>query len=141
MKAIEVERDGDVPLGALHEELVQVLAVDELEGDVVGAVDPPEVEGLADVHVRELNGDLGLVDQHVDELLVLRVLRMDDLERQELFEAADAGGLRQVDLGHAAERDAFDELVRTELLTFLHSPERDSTGGGPGRQIQRLRDF
>ena len=44
-----------------------------------------------------------------------REVRVDHLERDELLEAGDALGLREVDLGHAADRDLADEPIRAEL--------------------------
>src|SRR5678815_3571766 len=46
-------------------DLEQILAPDVLHRDEVRAVDPAELEDLADVRVRELTGDLRLVDEHL----------------------------------------------------------------------------
>jgi hypothetical protein len=111
----------DVLLGAAAQDLVEIRAVDELHRDVVGLADAAEIERLRDVAVRQLDGDLRLVDEHLDELLVLREVRMDHLERDVLLEPGDAGGLREMDLGHAADCDLADQPVRAELA-LSHAP-------------------
>ena len=64
--------------------------MDVLERDVVAAVDDAEVEDLRDVRVVQLDGELRLVDEHADELFVLRDVRQDALDRDEPLEALDA---------------------------------------------------
>ena len=100
-----VERHLEVDLGALAQDPIQIGSVDVLHRDVVGLADAPEVERLSDVAVRELHRDLRLVDEHLDELLVLREVRMDHLQGDVLLEPRDALGLREVDLGHSADGD------------------------------------
>ena len=56
----------------------------------------------------QLDGDLRLVDQHLDELLILGEVRVDHLERHVLLEARNSAGLREMDLGHAADGDLLD---------------------------------
>src|SRR5262245_50839713 len=68
----------------------QIAAVHVLERDVVAAVDDAEVEDLRDVRVIELYRELGFLDEHADELFVLRDVRQDPLDRYEPLEAFDA---------------------------------------------------
>ena len=85
------------------EDAAQVPAVDVLEGDEVAVVDFAEVEDLGDVGVLQLHRDLRLVDEHRDELFVLRDARQDALERDDALEALDADGLGLEYLGHASQ--------------------------------------
>ena len=89
-------------------DLEQVLAPDIFHRDEVRAVDPTELEDLADVRVRELTGDLRLVDKHLDEVAVLTHRREDPFDRDDLLEALHAVGLRFEDLGHAPDADAIE---------------------------------
>src|SRR4029079_2449864 len=95
-----------LPLAQAIGDLEQILAPDVLHRDEVRAVDAAELEDLADVRVRELPGDLRLVDEHLDEVAVLAHRRQDPLDRDDLLEPLDAVALRLEELGHAAAAEA-----------------------------------
>ncbi len=90
-------------------DLEQILAPDVLHRDEVRAVDAAELEDLADVRVRELPGDLRLIDEHLDEVAVLAHRRENSLDRDDLLEALHAVGLGLEDLGHTADADAIEQ--------------------------------
>ena len=98
---------------AIHD-LEQILTPDVLHRDVVGVPDLPELVDRDDARVVQVAGDLGLIDEHLDEVLVLRHGREDSLDRDDLLEALDAEGLRQEDLGHPSDRDAIEKQVLSE---------------------------
>ena len=104
-------------LRRLAQDLEQIAAVDVLHRDVVGVADLAQVEDVRDVHVLELDRDLGLVDQHLDEVVVRREVGVDHLQGHDLLEALQALGRGEVDLGHAAGRDLREETVGAELST------------------------
>jgi hypothetical protein len=111
--------DGDRAMTAcidLLEEAVERPPVHELHDDVVGVVLQAELVDLGDVGVRERDGDLGLVHQHVHEARVERVLREDLLDRDLLLEAGDAVRARRVDLGHATGGHAPQQRVPPSFL-------------------------
>ena len=60
--------------------------------------------------------DLRLVDQHLDEVVVLGEVREHALDRDQVRRAVRVEGLGAIDLGHAAERDAIEQVVAAELL-------------------------
>ena len=91
-----------------------VLAVDVLHGDEVRAVDLTDVEDLDDVRVRQRGRDAGLAEQHLDEALVLRHLREDPLDDDQLLEPGDALLKREKELGHSARREFAKERVLAE---------------------------
>src|SRR6185312_5637221 len=95
-------------------DLEQVLAPDVFHRDEVRSVDAAELEDLADVRVRELPGDLRLVDEHLDEVAVLAHRREDPLDGDDLLEPFDAVALRFEDLGHPADADAIEQEVFPE---------------------------
>jgi hypothetical protein len=132
----DVDGDGLLELGAAAHHAVRVGALDELHRDEVGLVDLSEVERLRDVHVREQHRDLRLLDEHLREVLVLGEARVDHLERDELLEAGDAAGLRDVDLGHAADGDASQQGVVTELLREIVRVEGQGLSPARGRGIR-----
>ena len=92
--------------GALEDRL-EVLARDVLQGDEEGAVRFAEIEDLGDIRVVELAGDLGLIDEHLDEGLVLGDVGQDFLDRQETLEPLDPKGFRLEDLSHTPDIDPF----------------------------------
>ena len=101
-----MKRFADV--AAAVEDAAQVTPVDVLESDVVATVDDAEIEDLRDVGVVELDGELGLLDEHADELFVLRDVRQDALDGDQTFEALDAERLRSEHLGHPADVDPLE---------------------------------
>jgi hypothetical protein len=75
-----------------------------------------ELVDAGDVVVAQDRGDLGLVDQHLDEVVVLGEVREHALDRDQVGVALAVERLGPVDLGHTAERDAIEEVVPAELL-------------------------
>ena len=102
------------PLHLAHDG-AQVLALNVLHRDEVGAVDHAEVEHLHDVRVRERRRDARLVEEHLDEPLILVHRGQDPLDDGELLEAADAALDRQEELGHAPRCELAHERVPAEL--------------------------
>ncbi len=80
----------------------------------VGAVRFAEVEHAADVRVVDPRGDARFVEEHVDELLLLREMRMDELHRHQLLETRESGRARQVHGRHAPAGQLVAEDVATE---------------------------
>jgi len=103
------------PPGLAHD-AAQVLAVHELHGDVVGAADLTQVVDLRDVRVVEVGRDAGLVQEHLDELGVVRQVREDPLDHQVPLEALDARLPRQPHLGHPARGELLQQHVFPEGL-------------------------
>jgi len=103
------------------------VTVHVLHRDVVALLDPAEVEDLHDARVGEARHHLGLVHEHVEELLVVREVGQDAFERHDLLEALDARPLRLEDLGHAADRHPVEELVGPEAVV---APRRLARRGG-----------
>ena len=116
-------RDGHrlAAVAAAVEDAAEVTAVDVLEGDVVAGVDDAEIEDLGDVRVVQLDGELRLLDEHADELFVLRDVREDPLDRDQPLEALDAKGLGPEHLGHAADVDPLEQVVLAERRRLLHA--------------------
>ena len=67
------------------------------------------VAALAGVHL-----DLRFVDEHGDELVILRDGGQDSLERDEALEAGDAEALRQIHLGHAGHQAVASTVAETQ---------------------------
>ncbi len=86
----------------------------------------PEIEDLDDVRVRETNGELRLVHEHVDEVLAARELGQDSLDDEDLLEALDPVALGLEDLRHAALAEPFEKAVATE--GGAHDPELSPIG-------------
>ena len=82
-----------------------------LHGDEVGVLGEAQVEHLHDVRVRQGDRDLRLVDEHLDELRVAGQLGEDAFDDEDLLEAGHAVALGAIHLGHAAARDALEQLV------------------------------
>ena len=93
-----------------------------------------QLEDLADVRVRQLNGDLGFIDEHIDELLIFGDLGQHPLDGKQPLEALDPVRDRLVDLGHAADGHPLEEVVVAEFERFAQPAILESThaAAGPG---------
>ncbi len=89
-----------------------------LHGDVVLLVDMTEVEDLGDVGVGELPCDLGFIDEHRDELVILGDGWQDALDGQDTLKTLDTKGFGLEDLCHASCIDLFQEVVFAERDGF-----------------------
>ena len=87
---------------------------DVLHGDEVAAIRFAEIENLSDVGVVQPPGDLGLVDEHRDELGVLGDCTQDPFDRQQALESLDTEGLGLEHLSHAAGGYLFEQVVLSE---------------------------
>ena len=96
----------------------RVHAVDVLERDVVLAVDLAELEDLDDLRVLQRALQLGLVDEHGEELGIGGEVRQDALDDEDLLEAVRAGLTRAEDLGHAAHGQALEQLIPAERTGY-----------------------
>jgi hypothetical protein len=90
---------------------LEVRPFDELHDEEVGVLTRADVEDRDDVRVVEAGGQPRLIEEHVDEVLVLREVREHALDRDALLEALDASRFAQVDLGHAAGFEALDDAI------------------------------
>src|SRR5262249_1977497 len=92
-------------------------------------------EDARDVGVRDERRDLGLVDEHLDEVVVGRQVRQDALHRDQVRVTVAIEGLGAEDLGHAAEGDAIHEVIAAELMGPRHAPRYHCEG--PPRVLTR----
>src|SRR5712691_8380451 len=90
------------------DQLLEVLAVDVLEDDVLPAIVLAAVDHRDDVGMRELRNRAGFAPESLDVLLVLAVLRMENLERDMPLEQLVACS---VDTRHPARTYELFELV------------------------------
>ena len=124
MRAASASGIGEPGSRARGEEQTERGPVDVLHGDEVAALGLAEVEDLHQVRVVELRRELRLVEEHLDELRVLRQVREDALDDQQLLEAHRPVGLGEEHLGHAAGGELAEQLVlpqshRAEALPHL----------------------
>ena len=89
----------------------RVHAVDVFERNVVLPVGFAELEDLDDLRVLERALQLGLVDEHGEELGIGGEVRKDALDDQDLLEAVRARLTRAEDLGHSTDGKAFEQLI------------------------------
>ena len=66
----------------------------------------------------QLRGELGLGEEHLDELRVLREVGEDALDDQQLLEAHRPVGLGEEHLGHAARGELAEQLVLPQSHPF-----------------------
>ena len=64
----------------------------------------------------ELDRDLGFLDEHLDEMIVLGEAGMDHLDGDQLLEPAYTFGLRNIHLGHSPHCEAPQKGVGAEGL-------------------------
>ena len=102
------DRDGHRAQAARADELLERPALDVLHDDEVGAVELAAVEDRDDIRVREPRGMRRLAPEALDELLVVRVPRVQHLDRDS---AAELLVLGEVDVGHAAAAELARDAV------------------------------
>jgi len=102
----------------------QILPEEKLHRDEVRIFHRAEVVDLDDVLVIQEGGQLRLVDEGGDELLLVREVGKDLLDGDELLEPLDADDLRPVQLGHPARSEFFDQEILSETggLEIGHVP-------------------
>ena len=98
------------------DDAVERLALEVLHRDEVALAVLPDLVGLDDVGVAEARGEPRLVEEHAEELRVLRELGPDLLDDHQLVEARRAPHDGEVDLGHAAVPELRDEPVLPEAV-------------------------
>src|SRR6478735_2248319 len=112
-----------------HDELLQVLAVDVLEDDELPAVVGPAVDDGDDVRMREPCDRPRLAAEALDVFRVVRVVLVEDLDRDAPVELAVVCA---EDARHAAGAHELLELVAVgDHLAGLRGP-RHGRGCGPG---------
>ena len=132
----DVERVGHAHALALAaqrlDDRLEVRAVDVLHDDEVRGVGHSDVEDADDVRVLQVHRHARLVEEHRHELLVLREVRENALDRDGLLQAAD-GAFRHatVDLGHTTGVDSFRDLVS---LVFGHPRAAERVNHNMGRR-------
>ena len=90
------------PLLDTLDERFEIAPVDELHHQEIRLVGDPDIEDLDDVGVLQIQGQLGLVQEHLDELFVLREIRQNALDRDVFLESLKRLSYAAKDLGHTA---------------------------------------
>ena len=98
-------------VGKLAGELFQIHAADQFHADEADALGLAEMVGLDDVRVDQVGDELGLADEVLDEHLLARVIRADDLDGDALDEIARAVLLGLIHDAHAALKNFADDFV------------------------------
>ena len=96
------------------EDAQEIHALDMLHRQEIGGPDLAVAERLYDVRMVQVDGDLGLVLEHLAELRRLRQRRMDLLDDEDLGQALRQRLARQEELGHAAGAESTNELIFSE---------------------------
>ena len=104
----DVERLAHLETSFADDELLQVLAVDVLEDDVLAAFFLTPVDHRDDARVLELRHGASLALEALDEVVVLVVLLVQDLQRHVALEERVVS---PVNAGHAAVADDLLQLV------------------------------
>lgn len=119
------DRVQGVPFHQLHHQ----------EQTVGAAVD---VDGADHVRVADASRQAGLVQEHGDEFLIVRDVRMHQLDRDQTLEAAFATDPAQIDRRHAPFRNRAQQLVAAELPSHARQDsgplDARPTGGGSARK-------
>ena len=91
-----------------------------LHRQIEGALLLSELVDLADVWMVNTRGDPRLVQEHALELGLLREVRQDRLQRDQLLEATLAVEARRPYASHPATSDGHEQLVPAEARAWLH---------------------
>ena len=112
--ARDLERLAQLQAALPDDELLEVLAVDVLENDVLAAVLLAPVDHRDDVRMLQLGDRSRLALEALDEVVVGAVLGVEDLQRDV---ALEQGVVSLVDARHAALADElFDFVPSGDLL-------------------------
>ena len=104
-----------------------------LHGNEERALVLPELVDVHDVRVVQLNADSRLIDEHGDELFVLRHRGENPLDGEDPFEPLHTKGLGNEDLGHAAHVHPLEEKVFSEDDGLFHRGQEGTRATrGPG---------
>ena len=100
-----------------REEARQRVALDVLHDQVVAAGRSSPTSRMGTTFGWWMpRGEARLVEEHLDELLLVREVRVQPLDGDEALEAADAEDRAEEHRGHAARRELGHELVAIEPL-------------------------
>ena len=114
----EPHRQSLPPVRAGAQKAERVHAVDVLERDVVLPLDLAELEDLDDLRVLQGALQLGLVDEHGEELGVGGKVGQDPLDDEDLLEAVRSRLARTEDLCHSTDGKAFEQLIPAERTRY-----------------------
>jgi hypothetical protein len=92
------------------------LADQILHRDEVLAVRLAEVEDATDVGVGDPRSDARLVEKHLHVVFLVREMRMDALECDQLLKTRGSLGPRQIHARHASRRQLEAQLIAADLL-------------------------
>ncbi len=110
----QAEGNARVVLDGGVEQPQKIDALDVLHRQEVGGPDLAVAERLHDVRMVQVDGDLGLVLEHLAELRRLRQRGMDLLDDQDLGEPLRQRLAREEDLGHPARAEPPHQLIFSE---------------------------
>jgi hypothetical protein len=115
-----IGRHGPLVLATSLHDGTKVFAIDVLHRDEVLAVGPGKFVHPSDIGVLEPAGNLRLIDQHLDEIIVLCQVGQDALHRHQVRVAGGIKGFGSIDLCHASERNSIEEVIPTQLFCAPH---------------------
>jgi hypothetical protein len=110
-RAHDAERHVRLVAADVREQLPQILAVEVLHREEVLALRLADVVDLRDVRVVQARRDARLVEEHLDEALIARVLGLDPLEDHVALEAIETIGAREQHVRHPAGGEMLQDGV------------------------------
>ncbi len=109
------ERHHALALVDFDQDPAQILAVDVLHREEELAALFADVVNLDDVLVMQRGCEPRLVDEHLDEPLIARLLRPNSFDHHVMFESGNAVGPREQYLRHSTGGEVANDLVPAEL--------------------------
>ena len=127
-------REQGATLERAHREPGERVALDELHHQKVAGLAHPHLEDGDHVRVVDARGEPRFVEEHLDELLLAREVRVELLDGDEAREAARPREPAEEDGRHPARRNLADELVRIEPAALVVGLEH-ADAGRPGEAL------
>lgn len=120
-KKHQIQRDFQVLLGTARQDLQQILAAHILHGDIILALNLAEIEDLHHIGMVQTYRDFGLVDKHLNELIIVDKAGQNKLDREFFLEAGRPESLRAKDLGHTAGADLIKQDISPKFCAFANA--------------------
>ena len=117
-------RDTLVGVARQREQARERLTFDVLHNDVIASAALTDLDDRYDVRMVDARRESRLVEKHLDELALLRQMRMQALDGDEALEPADARKSAEKDNRHTSDGELANDLVTIDSIAGARVEKR-----------------